>query len=169
MSAKVHVIITNKQNKVKIPKGLRMLIRRSCTAVLTIEEFPQNAEISVVFTDDEGIRDLNNKFRNIDAPTDVLSFPLGKDGSWEVNHDTSDILLGDIVISMETAVRQAEEFGHDLSREIGYLVVHSMLHLLGYEHEKGGIEHLRMREKEEECLAKLGLGRDRSYYMGENE
>lgn len=169
MGSKVHVIITNKQKKVKIPKGLRMLIRRSCTAVLTIENFSENAEISVVFTDDEGIRDLNSKFRKLDSPTDVLSFPLGKDGEWDVNHDTGDVLLGDIVISMETAVRQANEFGHDLSREIGYLVVHSMLHLLGYEHEKGGIEHLRMREKEEECLAKLGLGRDRSYYMGEDE
>lgn len=169
MGPKVHVVITNKQKKVKIPKGLRMLIRRSCTAVLTIENFSENAEISVVFTDDEGIRDLNGKFRKLDSPTDVLSFPLGKDGEWDVNHDTGDVLLGDIVISMETAVRQANEFGHDLSREIGYLVVHSMLHLLGYDHEKGGIEHLRMREKEEECLVKLGLGRDRSYYMGEDE
>ena len=76
-------------------------------------------------------------------------------------------MLGDIVISVETAVRQAREYGHTLQREIGFLTVHSMLHLLGYDHEAGGIEQVRMREKEEAILTQLGLKRNSSYFLGE--
>lgn len=165
MAEKIKVIITNDQKEVKIPKGVRMLIRRCCTAVLTIEDFEGNAEVSVRLVDNEEIRNLNKKYRNVDRETDVLSFPLGVDGTYDINRDTGDQMLGDIVISMPKALEQAEKYGHSIQREIGYLAVHSMLHLLGYDHEQGGIELLRMREREEQVLTKIGLKRDGSYYM----
>ncbi|MBQ7740730.1 MAG: rRNA maturation RNase YbeY [Eubacterium sp.] len=163
----VKVIISNDQKETKIPSGIRLLIRRCCHAVLEEEGFNENAEVSVRFVDDETICSLNKEFRNIDKPTDVLSFPLGENGEYDTNLDTGAKLLGDIVISVPTAVRQAEEYNHSLQREIGFLTVHSMLHLLGYDHEKGGIEEVRMREKEETVLTKIGLRRDGSYYMEE--
>ena len=163
----VKVIISNDQKETKIPSGIRLLICRCCHAVLEEEGFNENAEVSVRFVDDETICSLNKEFRNIDKPTDVLSFPLGENGEYDTNLDTGAKLLGDIVISVPTAVRQAEEYNHSLQREIGFLTVHSMLHLLGYDHEKGGIEEVRMREKEETVLTKIGLRRDGSYYMEE--
>lgn len=167
MPSKVKVVITNDQKSVKIPKGLRMLIRRCCTAVLTMENFKEPAEVSVKLVDNAQIHELNKAHRNIDKETDVLSFPLGVDGVYDINLDTGDAQLGDIVISIEKAIEQAERYGHSLNREIGYLTVHSMLHLLGYDHENGGLELLHMREKEEKTLTELGLKRDGSYYMGE--
>ncbi len=162
---KVKVIITNEQNTVKIPKGIRLLIRRCCTAVLVMEGFTTDAEVSVTLVDNERIRELNSQYRNIDKETDVLSFPLGIDGEYDVNLDTGDAQLGDIVLSIPKALEQAEDYGHSLEREIGYLTVHSMLHLLGYDHENGGLELVRMREKEEKALTELGLRRDGNYYM----
>ncbi len=165
MTGKVKVIISNDQNEVKIPTGVRMLIRRCCHAVLAGENFNGSAEISVTFVDDAQIRTLNRQYRNIDKSTDVLSFPLGIDGVYDVNNDTGAQMLGDIVISMPHAVEQAKLYGHSLQREVGFLTVHSMLHLLGYDHEAGGLEQVRMREKEEAALTQLGLGRGGSYYM----
>ncbi|MBE6788279.1 MAG: rRNA maturation RNase YbeY [Ruminococcaceae bacterium] len=165
----IKVIIVNHQNAVKIPTGIRMLIRRCCHAVLSNEKFSGSAEVSVNFVDNEEIRSLNAKFRNKDIETDVLSFPLGENGKWDINHDTGAYLLGDVVISVEKAFEQAEMYGHSLQREIGYLTVHSMLHLLGYDHENGGMELVRMREKEEEALTSLGLSRGASYVMEDNE
>ena len=144
---KVKVIISNAQKEVKIPTGVRMLVRRCCTAVLIMEEFKGPAEISVKFVDDDEIHKLNKQYRNVDNSTDVLSFPLGENGVYDINKDTGAQMLGDIVISMPHAVEQAERYGHSLQREIGFLTVHSMLHLLGYDHEGGGLESVRMREK----------------------
>ena len=169
MKEKIKVVITNDQNSVKIPTGVRLLVRRCCNAVLTFEEFSEPAEISVTFVDDERIHELNKTHRNIDNSTDVLSFPLGEDGVYDRNLSTGACLLGDIVISVETAVRQAEMYGHTLQREIGFLTVHSMLHLLGYDHVNGGMEAVRMREKEEHVLSELGLKRNESYYMDSEE
>lgn len=166
---RVKVIISNSQKKVKIPTGIRLLIRRCCHAVLELENFEGSAEISVRFVDNEQIRKLNHTYRNIDRETDVLSFPLGENGEYDVNHDTGSKMLGDIVISMEKAVEQAQLYNHPLQREIGFLTVHSMLHLLGYDHEDGGIEAVRMREKEETVLTQIGWKRDNSYYMGDEE
>lgn len=163
----VKVIISNSQKKVKIPTGIRLLIRRCCHAVLELEKFDSPAEVSVRFVDNEEIRKLNKTYRNIDKETDVLSFPLGENGKYDVNLDTGAKMLGDIVISMEKAVEQAKEFNHPLQREVGFLTVHSMLHLLGYDHEEGGIEAVRMREKEETVLTQIGWKRDNSYYMGD--
>lgn len=169
MIEKVKVNISNTQKKVKIPTGIRLLIRRCCHAVLELEEFDGSAEVSVRFVDNEQIRALNKEYRNIDKETDVLSFPLGDNGVYDINHDTGAKLLGDIVISMEKAVEQAKLFNHPLQREIGFLTVHSMLHLLGYDHEAGGMEEVRMREKEETVLTQIGWKRDNSYYMGDEE
>ena len=165
MTGKVKVVITNGQNEMRIPTGVRMLVRRCCTAVLVQEEFDGAAEVSVTFVDDDAIHRLNKQFRNIDRSTDVLSFPLGENGIYDLNHDTGAKMLGDIVISIPHAVDQADRYGHSLQREIGFLTVHSMLHLLGYDHVNGGIESVRMREKEEAVLTKLGLKRNSSYYM----
>ena len=148
------VLITNSQKAVKVPSGLRILIRRACNAVLEYEHFDAPAEISVTFVDNAAIAELNNQYRNKPMPTDVLSFPLGENGC---------MMLGDIVISMERALEQANLYGHPLQREVAFLTVHSMLHLLGYDHENGGLEAMRMREKEEAVLLQLGLPRTVSY------
>lgn len=166
---KVRVIIDNKQKEVKIPTGLRMLIRRCCNAVLRMEKFTDPAEISVTFVNNEQIRELNKQYRGKDTPTDVLSFPMGENGVYDVNHATGAKILGDIVISMEKAVEQAERYGHSLEREVGYLSAHSMLHLLGYDHENGGMERVRMREKEEQVMTQLGLPSTSSYVLDEDE
>ncbi len=165
MSSKIKVEITNEQKDFRIPTGVRLLVRRCCTAVLVHENFEGPAEVSVTFVDDDRIHQLNKEFRNIDRATDVLSFPLGEDGVYDINNDTGAKLLGDIVISIPHALDQADRYGHTLQREIGFLTVHSMLHLLGYDHVNGGMESVRMREKEETVLTKLGLKRNGSYYM----
>lgn len=160
---KIRVVISNRQKQVKIPTGMRMLIRRCCHAVLQMEQFEGSAEVSVSLVDNEQIHEYNKQYRGRDMPTDVLSFPMGENGEYDVNHETGAKILGDIVISMPKVVEQAETFGHSLSREIAYLTAHSMLHLLGYDHEKGGLDRVRMREKEELVMHELGLPASASY------
>ena len=161
MSHKVY--ITNNHKAVKIASGLRILIRRACNAALEYEKFEGNTEVSVIFVDNEEIAKLNEQYRGKPTPTDVLSFPLGEDNHYDINQETGAAMLGDIVISMERAMEQAEMYGHSLQREVAFLTVHSMFHLLGYDHEAGGIEAVRMREKEEATLIQLGLPRTVSY------
>lgn len=165
---KIRVIITNNQKTVKIPTGLRMLVRRCCNAVLKLEDFQGPAEISVTFTDNAQIKELNAQYRNKDIETDVLSFPMGENGKYDLNMETGAQILGDIVISMEKAVEQSDRFGHSLQREVGYLTAHSMLHLLGYDHEDN-MERVRMREKEELVMEQLGLPASSSYIVDEDE
>lgn len=155
---KVRVIITDGQKKVRIPTGLRMLVRRACIAVLREEKFEGNAEVCVTFVDNEEIHRLNKEFREKDSATDVLSFPLGENGIYDVNPDTGAKQLGDVVISLERAEEQAAEFGHSLQREVCYLTVHSMLHLLGYDHMEPE-EKAVMRKKEESVMSLIGLTR----------
>ena len=166
---KIRVIIDNKQKNVKIPTGLRMLIRRCCNAVLRMEKFEGPAEISVTFVNNEQSHELNRQYRGKDMPTDVLSFPMGENGVYDVNHDTGAKILGDIVISMEKAVEQAKRYDHSLEREVGYLTAHSMLHLLGYDHETSGLDRVRMREKEEQIMTQLGLPSSSSYVLTDEE
>jgi probable rRNA maturation factor len=166
---KIRVMIDNKQKAVKIPTGLRMLVRRCCNAVLRMEKFEGPAEISVIFVDNEQIHKLNMQYRKKDTDTDVLSFPMGENGVYDINHSTGAKILGDIVISMEKAVEQAKRYGHGLEREVGYLTAHSMLHLLGYDHEKGGLQKVRMREKEEQVMTELGLPSTSSYVLEDDE
>ncbi len=155
MSVKVN--ISDKQKKIKLPTGTRLLVRKACIATLNLEKFSDSAEVEVTFVDDEKIQKVNNEFRNIDASTDVLSFPLGENGVYDTNPETGYKMLGDIMISVEHAYAQADLYGHGIEREMAYLTVHSMLHLLGYDHVNGGLEQALMREKEEMVLDELGL------------
>lgn len=164
---KIRVIITNKQKEVKIPTGLRMLVRRCCNAVLRLEEFKGAAEISVTFVDNEQIKELNAQYRNKDMVTDVLSFGMGENGNYDVDPVTGAQILGDVVISMEKAVEQAKRFDHSLQREVGYLTAHSVLHLLGYDHENDNMGRVHMREKEELVMNQLGLPASTSYVIDE--
>jgi probable rRNA maturation factor len=167
--ARVKVYIKNKQNIIKIPVGIKMLIRRCCQAVLTTENFNHNTEVSVSFVSNAEIQKLNKLYRDKDAPTDVLSFPLSEGDNYDINEETGFVVLGDVVISLETAVKQADMFGHSLEREVGFLTVHSMLHLLGYDHETSLLDERIMREKEEEVLDKLGISRDTTYVTKKEE
>lgn len=162
------VLITNRQKTVKIPTGTRLLVRRCCNAVLEHEKFQYPAEVSVTFVDNAEIRQINNDYRHKDYETDVLSFPLFENGNYEITPETGMVTLGDIVISIEKAVEQAELYGHGLQREVAFLTVHSMLHLLGYTHEEGGIQEVHMREREEYILKQLGVPRGMSYVPEED-
>jgi len=165
--AKIKVNIENKQKAFQVPSGMRLLMRRCCHAVLELENFPDPAEVDISIVDNDTIRIINNEQRRIDAVTDVLSFPLGENGVYDKHPATGAVMLGDIVISIERAAQQAEQFGHSLQREVGYLTVHSMLHLLGYDHVEGGIKAVHMREKEETVMTELGLPRSFSYTLDE--
>lgn len=157
---KVKVIISDEQKAVRIPSGLRMLIRRACIAVLRNEKFKGCAEVSVTFVNNEEIKKLNAKFRDKDVETDVLSFPMGENGEYDINRATGAKILGDVVLSMEKAQEQAQTFGHSFEREVCYLTVHSMLHLLGYDHMVDE-EKAVMRVKEEDVMSQIGLGVNR--------
>ena len=164
---KLKIYFENDQKKHAIKYKMQMLIRHTILETLDYEGMENDAEVSVTFVDDEGIRELNKKFRGMDKPTDVLSFPL-LDYEGESEEPFFDELchnLGDIVISLERAMAQANEFGHSFEREVAFLTAHSMLHLLGYDHVNGGIESVRMREKEEAVLTQMGLKRNSSYFM----
>ncbi len=160
---KVKVMIGNDQKKIKLPKGIRPLVRKCCQAVLAEENFSEPAEVSVLFVDNDKIHQLNKLYREKDKPTDVLSFPLGENGIYDINNETGACLLGDVVISIETALKQAKIYDHSLEREIGFLTVHSMLHLLGYDHETTPLEAAKMHEKEEIILEELGITRDKEF------
>ena len=133
------------------------IIRRCIDAALNAEEVMIPCEINVLVTDDQGIRGINRVCRSIDKPTDVLSFPMfqleagnpPKDWSGYIDPETGRCPLGDMAISLERAAKQAEEFGHSLRREIGYLTIHSILHLLGYDHLDEGEQKSQMRSREE--------------------
>lgn len=147
-----------------LPEKLQTLVQTCVDKALEFEEFPFSAEVSFSITDNEGIRALNLAERNIDKVTDVLSFPMlmVEDGVLIVeDEDMVDdtVFLGDIVISLPKAEKQAEEYGHSLERELGFLTVHSMLHLLGYDHEDGPREESEMFQKQEEILNALELYR----------
>lgn len=164
---KIRVNIFDKQKVVEIPNGLKLLIRKCCCAVIRDEKIGFPVEIDITFLDNEQIRKLNLEYRNKDLETDVLSFPLGENGVYDKNQETGASMLGDIVISLEKAERQADIYGHSFSREVAFLVVHALLHLLGYNHEDvEGIEVVKMREREEKILRQLGLSRGESFTTG---
>ena len=156
---KVKVNIKNNQKTAAIPVGTKLLVRKACIATLVEENFADDAEVDVTFVNDEQIKEYNSQFRNVDKSTDVLSFPLGENGVYDTNPETGNKMLGDVVISIEHAIAQAELFGHGLRREIGYLTVHSMMHLLGYDHVNGGLEADEMRYHEEQVMEMLALRR----------
>ncbi len=146
------------------------LLTRVMEECLDYEECPYETEISLLLTDNDQIRQINREFRHMDAATDVLSFPaidLRAPGDFtdleEASEDyfhpeTGELILGDIVISVERAMAQAEEYGHSLIRELAFLTAHSMLHLMGYDHMEEE-ERQTMEAKQEEILQKLGITR----------
>lgn len=144
-----HVIyIKNDQDKLRAGVKLRFTVKRAVAETLRYEGYRGHAEVSVTFTDDEKIRVLNREHRGKDTATDVLSFPMNE------KH-----LLGDVVISLERAAAQAELYGHTFERETAFLTVHSMLHLLGYDHEKSEEDERDMFARQEIILDLMGLKR----------
>ena len=147
----LQIYFENVQENERVTYALKMLVRESVLATLAYEGKEGHNEVSVTFTDNEGIRAINREYREIDAPTDVLSFPL-----FEECDGTR--MLGDIVLSLEKCRAQAEEFGHSFERECAFLTVHSTLHLLGYDHVNGEEEEQDMRARQTAIVEKMGLG-----------
>jgi len=139
------------------------IIKKCITKTLQAENVSADCEINVLVTNDDGIRAINKASRNLDKPTDVLSFPMFQFTAGELPADWAEYLdpesglcpLGDMAISLERAVAQAKEFGHSVRREVGYLTIHSMLHLLGYDHLDEGSQKAQMRAREEKIAASI--------------
>jgi len=153
------IYFENDQDKLALTYRLKMLVRAAIEATLDYEQYGNPCEVSVTFTDNENIRKLNRKFRGINRITDVLSFPLFdyEGNSEEPPIDELKGMLGDIVLSLERAEQQANEYGHSFEREVAFLTVHSMLHLLGYDHETGEEDELDMRRRQSEIMDLMGL------------
>ncbi|NLK27451.1 MAG: rRNA maturation RNase YbeY [Clostridiales bacterium] len=146
------------------------LLKRVVEACLDYENCPYEAEVNILLTDNEQIQEINSQYRGIDAPTDVLSFPgveydtpgdfsKLEEADFDSFHpETGELLLGDIVISIEKALQQAKEYGHSIEREIAFLTAHSMFHLFGYDHMIEE-ERIRMEDRQKEVLDKLGIFR----------
>lgn len=152
--------------EVDVNTGVEEQLQKVITAALEAQGVDLPCEINILLTNDEGIQRINNTMRGIDAPTDVLSFPMFElpegcvPGIGCSDPDSGLVPLGDMCISMERAAAQAEEFGHSVERELAYLAVHSVLHLLGYDHMDEGEQKARMREREEAILGSLGITRE---------
>ncbi len=142
----IKIAVNNQQNLIQIDDKITSMLQTIAGKTAQIEGYSQG-EISFAFVDNLQIEDLNRKYRQIDSPTDVLSFSM------------DDEIWGDIIISTQRAQSQAEEYGHSIERELGYLVVHGILHLLGYDHKSSG-EKMEMRRKEERVLSELQLSRE---------
>lgn len=159
------IMLENNQDKLPIEDGIKDTIVSVITKTLEAEGCDFSAEVSVTVVDAETIREINREQRNIDSVTDVLSFPMlefdenGEIVNSDFDMDGENLLLGDIVICAERAKEQAEEFGHSFRREMAFLTVHSMLHLLGYDHMNEQEEQV-MFSRQEEILGMLGITRE---------
>lgn len=154
-------IAINAQSRMSLTKEMEEVICSVLNESAKLYGLPPDAEVGVLLTDNEYIRELNLKYRDKDYPTDVLSFALNEKNEEElsITGGPQNMLLGDIVISMEMAACQAAEYGHSFSRELAFLTVHGILHLLGYDHEKD-TEKAEMRKEEEYILSSLGIDRN---------
>ncbi len=160
----LNLVWENCQELVPIGKTEIETIEKCIYAALVEEEFSFDAEVNLMLVDNEEICRINREQRNIDRATDVLSFPMleqenGETVIYDEDFVEGRVLLGDIVISAERAMEQAEEYGHSFQREIGFLAVHSVLHLLGYDHETSEEEEKEMFDKQERILCSVGLTR----------
>lgn len=161
----IRLVWENEQTVFSVTEELISTLKACIEKTLQYENFIEPAEVSLTFTDNAGIHTLNLSVRGIDRPTDVLSFPLletDEDGTlilYEEDFADGFVLLGDIMISTEKAVAQAEEYGHTVLRELAFLTVHSMLHLLGYDHERSAEEETQMFHKQEDILNLLNITR----------
>ena len=153
------IYFSDDQEIFPIAYKLKMLIRRAVDTTLSFEGFENDCEVSITLTDNQKIHALNLQYREVDRPTDVLSFPLTdyEGNTDEPEADEPCISLGDIVISLEKAAEQAETYGHSFDREVAFLTVHSMLHLLGYDHELGEAEDIDMRARQSAIMTLMGL------------
>ena len=152
--------IINSQNEYVLPDHIKRYIRLCSNNTLKYENFDDNAEISVTFVDEQTIKELNCNFRNKDSITDVLSFPLGENGIYDINPENNCKLLGDVVICLKRAYEQADAYNHSIRREICFLVVHSILHLLGYDHETSNEDEEEMFYKQKEILEISKISKD---------
>ena len=154
------VTLENNQEKVSIPEALEADLTKAMNVVAELEALSPQTEVDITLVDVAAIHELNRSYRGIDRPTDVLSFALDEgEEEPKVDDDEIEHLLGDVIISAPTAVRQGEEYGHGLEREMTYLAVHGMLHLLGYDHMEEK-DKLIMRKREEEVLRRLDLAEE---------
>ena len=142
----------------ELPFDVEEVAGKVMEAALEQEGCPYEASIELLLTDNEGIHAMNREFRNIDRPTDVLSFPNEDSVEDYFDPETGELCLGDIVISIDKVYEQAQEYGHAPLREFAFLVAHSMLHLLGYDHMEPDEAEV-MEAKQEEILTKLGITR----------
>ncbi len=156
---KLKILYSNEQDKYKAGFKLKNIIKTAVKGALKHENFGYDTEVSVVFTDNEKIRELNREHRNKDSATDVLSFPMYDFRNGEEILDGETAELGDIVISLERAGEQAEEFGHSFKREVAFLTVHSVLHLLGYDHELSEEDEKEMFAIQDEIMEEIGISR----------
>ena len=159
------------ETAVEFPFLVEETVRTVCEAVLESENCPYETQVNVVLTDNSGIREMNRECRGIDRETDVLSFPnvdFEQEGVFDIDEDreadyfdpdTGELMLGDILISVDKVMEQAQNYGHSVRREFEFLVAHSMLHLCGYDHMEEA-EAKVMERKQEEILAGLGITRD---------
>ncbi|ADL42575.1 protein of unknown function UPF0054 [Caldicellulosiruptor obsidiansis OB47] len=156
------IFIQNQQDKVDVDEHISKIIEDSVANTLKIFLQEENFEVSVLIVDNNFIKELNRNYRNVNKETDVLSFPIFEFKNGQLQEDIvvveDEIPLGDIVISIEKALQQAKEFGHSLEREVAYLTVHSVLHLLGFDHIEEDDRKV-MRKYEEQILDSMGLTR----------
>ena len=148
----MEIYYDDRQDDIKITDEIKNLIEKSIAAVLKVENLDENVEVSVSFVGDEEIRDLNRDYRGVDKSTDVLSFPM--DDEFIIVSR----ILGDVIINTRRVMEQAEEFGHSNERELSYLTVHSILHLLGYDHMEDE-DKKEMREREKLAMKELSIYR----------
>jgi len=141
-----------------ITSSMEQVLKSVLQKTAEIYEIEPQTEVSIVLANDEYIHQLNRQYRGKDCPTDVLSFALNEGEEVEVIDGPAEVLLGDIIISLETTARQAQEYGHSLERELAYLTVHGMLHLLGFDHMTEE-DKQEMRQEEEYVLGLLGIQR----------
>lgn len=157
---KIEIFFSDEQDKLTPPEDMEQLIEKCTIAALEEEGIEEDAQVSVTLVDNDAIREINNEHRGIDRATDVLSFPLGDEDSFDTDPETGAILLGDIVISLERAEEQAKEYGHSFYREVAFLITHSLFHLLGYDHVDSEEDEKIMFAKQDKVLQKLGITRE---------
>lgn len=157
---KLKVYFDNDQEQISVDSALQALVQSAIMETLQYENFSADCEVSVTFTDNAGIQVLNREYREKDAPTDVLSFPMFDFQSEEVPAGEESLPLGDIVLSLERAQEQAQEYAHSFRREVAFLTVHSTLHLLGYDHEISQAAEEEMFDRQRAVLTKMKIGRD---------
>lgn len=155
----MQIELSNQQEKLMVTQEMEDKIIEVLEEAARVHEVNDMVEVSLMLTDDESIHEMNREYRGIDRPTDVLSFALEEGEEEEIFGGPEENLLGDIIISVETAVRQAEEYGHSVEREMSFLALHGMLHLLGYDHMEEE-ERQEMRAQEKAILESLGITRE---------